>query len=547
MRGVSWWLTLGLLLSPLSIYSRQSQWFTQVGSSAAQVPTQNPAQRHTITGTVTNAITGEPVRRALVQLWGPQPINALTGPDGRFQIDDVPEGQAHFNITKPGFIDSLRAEPTQFFTVGSGSNDFHLKLTPAAKIVGRLTDQDDEPIEQAPVQVIAQLVNQGHKQWQPRNGSSTDDDGSYRIDDLPAGRYVVYVGGRSLMDSGSTESPDVIPPAYYPNGPELDSAQVIELQPGDEFHADFHLQAQRGFRVSGTIAGCPPSLAPYSRLENESGQMVSFAALKLDPGGGHFVIQPVPSGKYTLTVDANDREGHIYEARQEIVVDGEDINNLHLVLHPSASIAVSVNRPANQVQGPIIGAMGAGAMIWLKPAGGTNRQQFMAQPNGNPASLSINNIVEGQYVLSVQTFGNECVESAWYGNVDLSRDYVVVGADGATQRLTINLTSNCATLSAKVDSGDAHPPGFAVVVPSDSVAEPKILGLSSSPGPFSGPLQTGFLTLAPGSYQVYGFTTLDGVEYANPQVLRDYVGQVVDLTAGQKTELTLKLNQPKAN
>ena len=62
-------------------------------------------------------------------------------------------------------------------TVDSGKNDFQLKLYPDARIVGHVTDGDGEPVESVNIQVIAEHIQQGRKQWQTRNGAATDDDG----------------------------------------------------------------------------------------------------------------------------------------------------------------------------------------------------------------------------------------------------------------------------------------------------------------------------------------------------------------------------------
>src|SRR5665811_445863 len=71
----------------------------QVSPGATQY---NPQQRQrpaltgtiTVTGVVVNAVTGEPISRALIQLQGMVQRTALTDSDGRFQFDNLPETQA---------------------------------------------------------------------------------------------------------------------------------------------------------------------------------------------------------------------------------------------------------------------------------------------------------------------------------------------------------------------------------------------------------------------------------------------------------------------
>ena len=59
---------------------------------------------HTVSGSVVNYATGEPIPRALVQLMGPLQRSDLTDSQGSFRFDGVPEGRAMFMARKPGFF-----------------------------------------------------------------------------------------------------------------------------------------------------------------------------------------------------------------------------------------------------------------------------------------------------------------------------------------------------------------------------------------------------------------------------------------------------------
>lgn len=524
------------------------------GQQVVGTPTQGP--RRTITGTVVNAQSGEPIHRAMVQIWGASPSSALTGPDGRFTVDGILEGPLNISVSKPGFFDARSvpqtgdSQSTQKYTVGSGNNDFHLVLFPAARIVGRLTDQDGEAIEQTQVQLLTEQVVNGHKQVVQRGGSSTDDDGEYRIDDLVPGKYMVFAAGHSLPASNWDGPADVSPPAYFPDAPDLASARIIELQPGQEFRADFHLRTQPGFRVSGTVGGYPAVFGLMFSLENSTGQQVLNQGESADRPQGQFVVRAVPSGTWTLRLSTNDAQGHTYEAREEIAVNGADIRNLQILLHAAASIPVTVNHPASQEEGaPAQRQFNPGISATLLPADSySNPRSSVLGAHNDPAALFFDNVMPGKYKLNVQNFGaNECVESAWYGNVDLLRDYLVVGSEGGTQPLTINMTKDCATLSAQIAPGQEQNSGVLVVVStSSSIAEPIVFPVMSQ-GAALGRLRGLSLILCPGTYQVYAFKSVEGLEYANPEVLRDYPSQSIDLASGQKAELSVKLSERKAN
>jgi hypothetical protein len=518
----------------------------------------NQAPRHTVTGTITNAITGEPVRRALVQMNGPVSSAMLTGADGRFHFADVPEGRIFFSVQKPGFSDpaNLVGRPNLGLAVGSGKNDFHLTLLPNSKIVGHIIDADGEPLANVQVQILFEQIWQGRKQWQPRNSASTDEDGSYRVEDLTPGRCVVFAMGAAVPQQSSNGPREVIAPRYYAAAPDLASAQPVDLRAGQEFRADFRLRAERGYRVTAQVSGVPAGQGVGFSMQNADGQNFWSEGMQFDQAHGQLIVPALPSGIWTLFLNANDTQGHGYQTRREIAVSHTDLD-LQIPLRPAASIPVTVNHPTQapdseqpQLIQMINGqrVMNPGISATLISTEASSMQSVGLQMQGDPPVLLFNDVPPGKYKLDVQAFGNECVESAWYGSVDLTRDYVVIDANGATQPLTINLRADCGTLTAKLRPEEHSQTGFVLVVPTSSVGEPKILQVQTPSTPI---VFTGFanqsLTLSPGSYLVFALTSVEGLEYSNPEALRNYPSQSVNLGPGQKTELAVELTERKEN
>jgi hypothetical protein len=545
---------LGLLVVlqlTIPSYGQQAGPVLQAGPVRA-VPNQAPSR--TVTGVVINAVSGVPIRHALVQASGISPATVLTGPDGRFQLDNVPEGQIFLSAQKPGFFDA-RSMPGAFgsqvdlwVTVGSGKNEFRVTLFPNARIVGRVTDADGEAAENISVQILSEQIVQGHKLLLTQNNATTDDDGSYRIDGLIPGRYKVFANGHLLPALSWNAPPEVSAPAYYPDSRDLASAQPIEVKAGQEYRADFRLHSERGFRVAAAVSGVRDKTGVGVSFENASGQSVVFGATNFDQSKAQFVAQAVPSGAWTLVLSANDGHGNSYEARQEIVVDGADVTDLRFLLHPLASIPVKVNHTANTVQpSPETDAADTALNASLISVEPFHYLTYGKQAQGSPPVVAFSNVAAGRYKLNVQPFGSECLESAWYGNVDHTRDYLVVGSGVETQALTISLRADCATLSVKLQPREQPRAGFMLVVASSPVAEPETLPLAvPAPIQFVN-LSNASLTLSPGSYRVFAFSSLDGLEYANPEALRGYPSQTINLDPGQKAELTLELIERKGN
>src|ERR1700731_4211475 len=64
-------------------------------SQESKVPAANPEARYKLEGIVISSSTGEPIPRVYVQLDGAGDADdaMLTGADGRFYFEDVPEGK----------------------------------------------------------------------------------------------------------------------------------------------------------------------------------------------------------------------------------------------------------------------------------------------------------------------------------------------------------------------------------------------------------------------------------------------------------------------
>lgn len=502
------------------------------------------APRRTVTGSVVNALSGVPIRHALVMLSGVSPASVLTGADGRFQIENFPEGPTHIFAQKPGFFDAsavnqgFGSSSEGMVTVGADKNDFKVTLFPAARIVGRIIDSEGEAAENIMLQVLGEQFIQGRKMIMPQNSASTDDDGNYRVDGLLPGRYRLLANGHVLPAAAWNAPPEVTAPTYYPDGRDLASAQAIELKPGQETRADFRLHSERGFRISGTFSGNSEKMGVGFSFENASGQSVNFGAVNMDPAKGRWTVEGVPSGTWSVVLSANDGQTNSYEARQEIVVDGADVTDLQFVLHPLATIPIQVTHAASANQPAADPAVVDNALnASLVSTDPFQYRMYGKQAQGTPPVISFANVAPGRYKLSVFPFGSECLESASYGSVDLLRDYLVVGSGEESQPISMSMRSDCATLSLKLQSEDPARQAFVVVVSSSPVAEPYLQ-----------PIGNGFsvaLTLSPGSYRVFTFSNIEGLEWANAEALTGYPSQSVDLDPGQKTEITVQPTERK--
>jgi len=126
-----------------------------------------------VAGTVLNAVTGEPLRRAAVTI--PQSAT-LTDAAGVFRFCGLPAGSYYANAEKPGFV--AGGYPV---TVGPSREDLLLRLHPLSMVSGKVLDDAGEPLQNALIQLLSMEVAEGRRRVRVASAIATDDRGEYRL------------------------------------------------------------------------------------------------------------------------------------------------------------------------------------------------------------------------------------------------------------------------------------------------------------------------------------------------------------------------------
>lgn len=210
--------------------------FFLLALSSAQ---QAQKDRFKLEGMVVNSLTGKPLPRVLVQLFGRA---VLTGAEGEFSFDGVAAGRVQIILTKPGYFSpGARTRGGSIgnnIDVGPDTGKVALKLAPEAIISGRVTGQDEEPLEAASIQALTFALMDGRQILAPARGEvRTDEDGNFRIADLPSGRYYVAVKAgnvtRRVLGAQTPKAPEAYPAVvYYPGTADLAAATRLILLRG---------------------------------------------------------------------------------------------------------------------------------------------------------------------------------------------------------------------------------------------------------------------------------------------------------------------------
>jgi hypothetical protein len=497
-------------------------------------------------GVVVNSVTGEPVRAALVQILAGQQISVLTGPDGKFHFDGVPQSQLTITVRKPGFFSeqelSQGAVRNQMVQVGPNLTTVTLKLFPESVIYGRISDSDGALVENLPVRLMYAAIVNGEKQWQQQGGAQTNEDGEFRFFGLAPGIYYLKVGPsfnpRPSPGGRSQTRREGYPSTYYPGALDLDSAAEITVAPGKQIRADFNVTHEVLYQVSGTIVG-------YSR---DAGLNIGFLnndgegfPVRVNDQSGAFVVPAVPAGSYVVRVFAQGKDGPQAFGSLPVNVKS-DLAGVHVMFGPAITVPVAVRfeltrqaypRSYPEERQPV--------NIQLIPTGAKfSIQRGWASMQGPPEnqSFAIRNLERGSYRAEITSSGPWYVESARYGETNLLTQDLAVGSAGAVQLIEIVLRDDFATLDGTVSS-DGHPAqGIVLLIPEFNRGGAVTILIGQK-----GQFQRG--DLPPGEYKVFAFDRADGLEFSNSQAMRKYAPgeQLVRLAPNGRASVSLELQK----
>lgn len=201
----------------------------------SQQPGRAAAPAGSISGHVYRADSGAPLAGAIVSLWlvpspgagnpfpnGP-PLRqaARSGPDGAYKFSVEPDVYG-LKVERNGFVDGYY--PNISVAAGHSITDVEVRLRLAGTISGSVHDQNGQPIRRIPVMPLCQPPSPA------RNATITNERGNFRISGLvPANCYVTVGQLRAGPDSRLN-----FYAVWYPNADSQDTAQSIQVKPGEE-------------------------------------------------------------------------------------------------------------------------------------------------------------------------------------------------------------------------------------------------------------------------------------------------------------------------
>ena len=548
---------VSLLVCPQGALSQSEE---IVGAGTGSPPPTATAEKYPLTGTVVDAVSGEPIRKALVEVYTNQRRMTFSDGDGRFQLEGIPAGSYSVVAQKPGYFNQqelLRggAPPIE---VGPKAPPAILKLSPEAVVTGKVTTAAGIPLEHVTLNLEYIEIREGRRRWDFKGSAITDEDGHFRFANLKPGTYYLSASPYTPLAETFLESNQPpktgFPCMYYAGAADLASAAPIQLSAGQQAEANFALNEVTVYALSGTVSGYAPNQGVGIQVFDQSGMQTDRGA-QFSPENGRFDIHALAAGNYVIKAFSS--LGPNQPVRAELRFHlANDLHNLHLALEPSPSIPVVVRMERQAVpqqpnsstfrvsggareSGPPVAVrlVGAGPVIGEAYASFDNPQ--------SPQTLSLRNVEPGRYTAVLDAREGWYIASADYGQTNLLADDLAITSGSPPLPLTIVLRNDSASLAGVVNVPDGYASQVTIVaVPERGSKASPAVTYWYPPRDKSGPPPEFTLdSLAPGDYLIFAFDHAEGLEYSNRDVLESYASQAVRVTLSpsQRSKVALEL------
>lgn len=552
----------------------------QVPQASAPQPNVPPEQRCVAGGRVTNALTGEPVKKATVRLApsrgtpdgsvamftgpagtvmpGGQGYSTTTDSDGSFRIDGVNPGEYRLSANRSGYLSAsygakspnragspIRLDPAQQKT------DLAFAMTPQAVITGKVLDGDGDPVSGGMVQVLTPMWTRGKLRYNPRGGGQINDLGEYRIANLSPGKYYLFAQIFNNMPDGNvvTGKQDVRPVrTYYPSSIPFSGANPVEITAGQDVSGiDIRLQSAQTYHVRGHVAGLPSGNNGRERtalnLTPREDEIVVFGGgqSSLHPDGS-FDISGVAPGAYYLSMF--NMSGQIRGmARQAVDVGAGDVDGVVLTITPPGSLRgvarLEGNPPANSSQVSAsklhLTLMSAEMMSMMSPPASAKFS--------DDGTFTIENVMPGKFYLQANAPPGTYLKSARFGNSEvLGKELDLTG--GAAGQLELIYRYGPGEIDGQIDStqnGSASSGAVAQIA-----VVPEELNADGSGLRFSGTDTKGTFSMAnlpPGRYRAYAFEEVNPNALQNPELLKQLESRssLIAVKENEKKQVQLPL------
>jgi hypothetical protein len=526
---------------------------------AAMPPAAAPVEMGSVSGWVVNTATGKPVERAAVVMnpsgaAGGTILRAITGAGGRFAFSTVEPGNYVIGAVRAGF--AVAAQPglqstggRVNVTVASGAKvaELKLRLTPAAVISGRVTDEEGAPLPGVSVRLMHPVYVNGQRQLQRIEAinSISDDRGGFRIHDLLPGRYyLVATGG----NNGAAF--DRYFPAFFPGGTDPSTATLFDVKAGAQLHdKNLILLPARMTRIKGRVidtttsqpgAGARILLSPKGSAFNSVSTATGTANAQ-----GEWEMSDIRPGPHTVGAELTRGQDRLV-ARISADIPPNGMDDIRLLLAPGAEFTGTVRLEGGQGEARFDPSRLRVQLAAQEYDAGVSNGSVTPQGDFTIRSVrpatydaSVTPLPETLYLKSVQVEKEETINTG------------IEVADSRSYRLEVTLGGDGAQLEGVVKDGEDKPVGGGTVLlaPADPAMRKMQRLYKTATTTHDGKYI--LKGIPPGSYHLYSFEEIDPGVWFEADFLPPYQGKAVSISLAPNgrsaADLKLLRLNPEAN
>jgi hypothetical protein len=238
---------------------------TPVPTAPAEVPSTTTAS-YRIAGRTVSAVDGHPLEGATVLISNTKTQqvvgSTLAREDGGFTFTDLKADKYSLQAVKAGYLASAYDQHDVFSTAivtgaGLDTDSLVLRMTPAAILGGRVSDEAGDPVRGAIVTLYRENHDEGRSRITQFRNATADDLGAYEIVSLPPGTYFISAKGMpwyavhpqprnpanavGLIGTVDPSLDVAYPTTFYADVLGADGATPIPVRGGDQININLHL------------------------------------------------------------------------------------------------------------------------------------------------------------------------------------------------------------------------------------------------------------------------------------------------------------------
>jgi protocatechuate 3,4-dioxygenase beta subunit len=470
-----------------------------------------PTGKGSIEGTISDAISQAPLKKAQVSINGPiaGPLTAVTDASGRFAFRQLAAGSYWLNASKIGYNPPeaiFAAAPNSGVVLGDSEQrkGIEIALMPDGSIGGRMVDEEGLPVHGCSVSAAQFTYEQNRRTLRSRGSGSTVEKGEYHISNLAPGRYYAFAHCRTqlpaahpLLPRGDPRTPhETYLWQFYGGGVDPAAATRLKMVAGASIDGvDFQMTRVPAYTLRGSVAGGDPSplaggvtvmLMPVNRTMRSLMQ----ANAGVDSVSRTFQIQAVIPGSYLLTAFSM-RDGRMFAAEQPVQIGSAPPNPVSITLLSGVDLKGSVQFDSDD-HPPL-----ENGQISLAPMDEPFFMHQLQAQTDKDGAFTLTGVLPGRWRLIVSTPGY--LKSASLAGQPVSPGGFQV-ATGTSGPLRIMLGSKMADVHVEVTGAPADRQVSAAIFPEDPAR--RGAGLERI-GSAMGTGRIEFGSLAPGRYRVF--------------------------------------------